>query len=147
MSFQQAEKIATELLEIFQQLFKQRETFVCLSLFDKSSYKSDILPDIIYKTIRDNRHFELTFWDDPDDLGYSSILPDYDPSTYVLCYIIEKRSNGEKKYEMTFGFDIEKRTFLELFELVHYNTVGILREYPDMNSELESQLKNIVIIN
>lgn len=102
--------------------------------------------DIIYKLFMGNRWFEITLFDDPYDCGYCSMLPDYNPSTYVLCDIIEKRPNGDKKYQMTFGFDIEKRTFLELFEVLHYNTVGILREYPDLNSQLEAELKDAVIL-
>ena len=47
---------------------------------------------------------------------------------------------------MIFGFDIEKKTFLELFEVLHYNSVGILREYPNYESKLESDLQDVVII-
>lgn len=102
--------------------------------------------DIIYKLILWNRCFEITLYNDPDDYGYCSMLPDFDSSSYVLCNIVEKRANGDKKYQMTFGFDIEKRTFLELFEVVHYNAVGILREYPNLNCQLETELKDVVIL-
>lgn len=102
--------------------------------------------NIIYQVVWDNRYFEITLFDDPDDLGYCSLLHDYDSSTYVLCDMVEKRPNGDKKYQMTFGFDIQKSTFLELFEVLHYNTVGILREYPNYESQLESELKDVVII-
>ena len=109
--------------------------------------KDEYRLDIIYKYIRDNRYFEITLFDEPDDLGYCSILPNYDPSTYVICNIVEKRVDGSKKYEMAFGFDIEKGTFLELFEIVHYNSVGILREYPNLNTPLEAELKGTIILN
>ncbi len=102
--------------------------------------------DIIYTVIWKNRCFEITLFDDPDDLGYCSLLHDYDPSTYVLCDIVENRPNGDKKYQMTFGFDIEKGTFLELFEVLHFNAVGILREYPNLDSQLESELKDVAIL-
>ncbi|MBQ2835424.1 MAG: hypothetical protein IJE68_01120 [Clostridia bacterium] len=102
--------------------------------------------DIIYTVIWKNRCFEITLFDDPDDFGYCSLLHDYDSSTYVLCDIVEKRQNGDKKYQMTFGFDIEKGTFLELFEVLHYNTVGTLREYPNLDSQLESELKDVAIL-
>ena len=55
--------------------------------------------------------------------------------------------NCTPKYEMTFGFDIEKGTFLKLFEVVHYNTVGILREYPNLGTRLETELKDTVILS
>ena len=102
--------------------------------------------DIIYKYIQDNRYFEITLFDEPDDCGYCSMLPDYEPSTYVLCNIVEKRANGSKKTEVAFGFDIEKRTFLELFEVVHYNTTVILREYQNFNTPIEEVLKDAIII-
>ena len=125
MSYEQAVKIASDMLDVFQSMFEQRQHPL---KFNSCEY--DESPNIIYKykVVRNNRHFEVSFWDFPDNLGFCSILPEFDPFTYVTCDIVEKRSNGDKKYEMTFGFNIEKGTFLELFELVHYNTVGILRE-------------------
>jgi len=113
-----------------------------LSVNNASEYRLDI----VYKLVLNNRCFEITLFDDPDDLGYCSMIPDYDPSTYVVCDIVEKRTNGNKKYQMTFGFDLEKKTFLELFEVLHFNAVGILREYPNLNSKLEAELKDTVIL-
>lgn len=112
----------------------------------KKKLDNDYCPDIIYKVVWRNRYFEITLWDDPDDLGYCSLLDDFDSSTYVLCDMVERRPNGSKKYQMTFGFDIQKKTFLELFEVLHYNTVGILREYPNYESKLEAELQDVVII-
>jgi len=184
MTFEQAAKIANDLLDSFQLLFsieplrlstcsqnirtkvktftilpnkvvltgslpfrKRKKRSILSILGSKTDATSDEFHlDIIYKLIRNNRCFEITLFDDPDYLGYCSMLPDYNPYSYVVCNIVEKRPNGEKKYEMCFGFDIEKSTFLELFEVVHYNTVGIRREYPNLNCRLESELKDVVIL-
>lgn len=108
--------------------------------------KSEFRLDIIYKIIIGNRCFEITLYKDPDACGYCSMYPDPDgryvddSSPYVLCNIIEERSNGKKKYEMIFGFDIEKKTFLELFELIHYTATDVVREYWD--SRLEAELRD-----
>ena len=150
MSFEQAAKIATELLYVFQQLFELSEVPIKLNIRDEEESQLDYeWANIIYhvKDTANSRHFELSFFGDPDDLGYCSILPDYNPSTYVICDIVEKRPDKNKKYEMTFGFDIEKGTFLELFEIVHYNTVGVLREYPNLNTPLEANLKDTILLS
>ena len=130
MLYEHAAKITNDCLDVFQAIY-------------------DLEPLRLnnpYKVIWSNRYFKITLFDDPDDLGYCSMLHNYDPSTYVLCDIIEYRSNGKTKHEMIFGFDIEKGTFLELFEILHYNVVGTLREYPNYESKIESELKDVVII-
>lgn len=70
----------------------------------------------------DGRHFEVSFYEDLAAYGCVSLLPDYDKETYMLCKLIEKRSDGSIKYVIHFGFDIEKMIFLELFELTHYTS-------------------------
>jgi hypothetical protein len=105
--------------------------------------------DIIFNVIIANkRFFRITFFEDPDKLGYCSMLPDYDASTYVLCEMVEKRANGSTKHEMIFSFDIEKKTFLELFDIIHYNTVDIRREYPvnSWNCPVEEALRDAIIL-
>ena len=150
MSYNQAAQIASDMLDIFQFLFGQYQTPIRLNLWSEEQIDSDgdSCPEIVYSVIQKEkaRHFELRFYDDPDILGYCSMLQDYDPSTYVICEIVEKRADKSKKYEFTFGFDIQKRTFLELFELTHKNTVGITRSYPNLNCRLENELKDVVII-
>jgi len=145
MSFDQAVRIVNDLLDVFQYICEKHKS-LNLNIVDVQNMDVIYTPEFVYKVTHNNRSFEMTLFDDPDDLGYCSILPDYNPSTYVLCEIVEKRSNGQRKYEFTFGFNIEKGTFLELFEVLHFNTVGILREYPNLNSELEALLKDVVLI-
>ena len=110
--------------------------------------KDDFCLDIIYGARWNGRYFRITFFDDPDKLGYCSMLPNYDPSTYVLCEMVEKRDDGSAKHEMIFSFDIEKKTFLELFDILHYNTVDIRREYPvnSWNCPFEEALRNAIIL-
>ena len=169
MSYEQALKISNDLLNAFQFLFaitpprlstlveNENTKIETYTVFNNTViHTHETLPhrnnlitdefclDIIYKLIIDNRCFEITFFEEPNDLGYATMLPNYDPFTYVLCDIVEKRPNGCKKFEMTFGFNIEKRTFEELFEVLHYNSVGILREYSCFNSLLETHLKDVV---
>lgn len=127
--------------------FRKQETNENEAASKKKKVTSDDYHlDIIYKLIQGNRCFEITLLDSPEDYGYCSMLPDFDSATYVLCDIVEKRPNRDEKYQMTFGFDIEKGTFLELFEVLHFNAVGILREYPNLDSQLESELKDVVIL-
>jgi len=110
--------------------------------------KDNFCLDLISRVIWNNRLFRISFFEDPDKLGYCSMLPDYDPSTYVLCEIVEKRANGSTKHVMIFSFDIEKKTFLELFDILHYNTVDILREYPVnyWNCPVEEALRDAIIL-
>ena len=170
MCYEQAAKISSDLLDVLQFLFDivpirlstlvekgktKIETYTVVN--DTVIHTHETLPkrknlitdefclNLIYKIIIGKRCFEITFFEEPDDLGYATMLPHYDPFTYVLCDIVEKRPNGCKKYEITFGFDIEKRTFEELFEVIHYNSVGILREYPNLNSQLELDLQDVVL--
>ena len=168
MSYEHAAKIANDLLDVVQILFKLQHPIL---LCDSSKTGKTIVTtfkllqdgvtveiaiqnankmcciDRMYKLVQNNRYFEITFFSDPDDMGYCSMLPDFNSSTYVLCYIQEKRENGDLKHEMSFGLDIEKGTFLELFELIHYNVDNIVRRYPEVyNSPLENELKDSVIL-
>lgn len=169
MTYEQAAKIASDMLDVLEAVYEIYPLSLCTSIENgettvktfefsresvtlKTSFTSIVNGEYcasnLYKIVRNNRHFEITLFDEPDELGYVSILPftEYDTETYVVFDIVEKRSNGNVKYEMVFGVDIEKRIFLELFELVHYNVNDILREYPNLNSRLETELKNTVVI-
>lgn len=168
MTYEQAAKIASDMLDVLEAVYEIYPLSLCTSIengettvktfeFSRESVtlKTSFTPRVngeycgsnLYKIVRNNRHFEITLFNEPDELGYVSILPftEYDPETYVVFDIVEKRFNGNVKYEMVFGIDIEKGMFLELFELVYYNANDILREYPNLNSRLETELKNTVI--
>lgn len=110
--------------------------------------EDDFCLDLISRVIWKDRYFRICFFQNPDDLGYCSMLPDYDSSTYVLCEIMEKRADGSTKHEMIFSFDIEKKTFLELFDILHYNLVDIRREYPVnyWNCPVEEALRDALIL-
>ena len=167
MSYDQAAKIAHDCLHVLKILYEKEplrlststeceetkiKTFHFLPnkmivYFDSRSNDEEYHLDILYQVIYENRCFEITLLNDPDDCGYYSELDYFNSSTYVLCEIVEKRPNGEKKYEMTFGFDIQKKTFLELFDIVHYNTQNMIRVYiTSPTSRLEKNLKNVVIL-
>ena len=171
MTLEHAVDIVNDLLNIFQAFFELHPFFRFSKLvengqtqittitfeaigkvFLEKTYgprvKNDFCLDIIYKIIWNKRNFQITFFDNPDDLGYCSMLPDYDPSTYILCEIVEKRTDGSKKHEMIFSFDIEKKTFLELFDILHYNSTNIIREYPInyWNCPVEEALKDAIIL-
>lgn len=121
---------------------------VSLGSYYRPRVEDDFCLDLVYKVIWNKRCFQISFFEEPDSLGYCSMLPDYDPFTYVLCEIVEKRSDGSTKHEMIFSFDIEKRTFLELFDILHYNTVDIRREYPvnSWNCPVEEALRDAIIL-
>ena len=93
--------------------------------------------DVLTATFR-NRKFEVIIYDTPDCLGYNSVISDFDYETYLCAIISELRGDGSKKYSMTFGFDIEKMQFLELFDLQYINQCGVIRE-PENVYELEKK--------
>lgn len=105
-----------------------------------------VLTNHVYKLIWYNRLFYVTFYTSPKVYSYYSALPNFDITPYIFCSIIEMQNSVYKKYEMNFGLDIEKGTFLELFDVIHFNTTGIIREYPNLNTPLEAELKDVVII-
>lgn len=98
----------------------------------------------IYRVVTKGRIFEFSIWDSEDDFGYCSMCPDYNPETYVFCNIMEKRNDERVKYEMDFAFDLEKKTFLELFAIEHRNKKGLLRECKEINA-VEKELRDTVI--
>ena len=80
----------------------------------------------------------MLFYDAPDDIGYSSILPNYDSETYICADISELREDNSEMSEIIFGFDIEKMHFLELFELFYVNKINFSR-VPQSIDELEKK--------
>lgn len=164
----QARKIADELLEAFKVLFQatavrftnsiiggqQVITTVnfdstsdsCLSIvIEIVSYENsdEYHLDNVYSVIMGDRSFEITIYNSPEDYGYYSTLPDYDSGSYVFCNITEKRPDGTTLYEMSFGFDIKAKTFVELFDIDHHNLDGVVREGFD---SIESLLKGRIIL-
>ena len=94
-----------------------------------------------------NNNIQITFYNSPRSLGYYSALPNYLKIKYVLCDIKETY-NGRLKYEMVFGFDSEKMTFLELFDIIHRETRNLTKESSESDIDfIESQLKNNVLSN
>ena len=85
-----------------------------------------------------NRNFKFTVYDSPDGVGYNSVLPDYDPETYLCVNFFELREDNSTKYEITFGFDVEKMQFLELFDFTFTNKIGFCR-VPQSIDELEKK--------
>ena len=171
MTFEHAISIANDMLDVFQAFIEVHPFFrlstsvengqtkyitikfntngkVTIGISYGPKVKDEFCLDLIYRVIWNGRHFRISFFEDPDKLGYCSMLPDYDPSTYVLCEIVEERADGSRKQEMTFSFDIKKKTFLELFEILHYNTVDIIRAYPVnyWNCPVEEALRDAIIL-
>lgn len=85
-----------------------------------------------------SQRFEVTLYSSPEDCGYYSLLPNYDELAYVFCIIQEKDIHGKIKREMCFGFDSEKRTFLELFDIDFHSKDGNIYRAED---SIESELK------
>ena len=74
--------------------------------------KTEWITENEYEIFVKNRHFVIEVFNTADDLGYNSILPDYDPGTYVCVEIRELYSTDGVKNSAIFSFDIEKMTFL-----------------------------------
>ncbi len=98
----------------------------------------DFIETNIYNVSIGNRKFKMLFYDAPDDIGYSSILPNYDSETYICADISELREDNSEMSEIIFGFDIEKMHFLELFELFYVNKINFSR-VPQSIDELEKK--------
>lgn len=130
-----------------------KTSVICSDELDKASIEYDIVfytnsekyyKDNFYLLICNNRKFEITLYDSPECDGHYSFSPDYDDFTYVYCHIIERQENDTIKYEMKFGFDIEKKTFLELFILDEHSSNIII---PYDNDLIESHLKGKIILD
>lgn len=164
MSKEDGIKIAKDLLSVISKLLRHIP-ICCVSVVDKKQTVKDLyivsnlnkvkinriysLSTIEFEEtprctfILDGRHFEISFYDNPEDAGNYSLLADYNKETYVFCAISEKRPSGNTKYEMSFGFDVEKMTFLELFDLYHYPDISNCVRRPNYDDmlEIESTLK------
>ena len=140
-------------LAILKKCCRQTKTSViCSDELDKAFIEYDIVSytnsekyhkDNYYSLICNNRKFEITLYDSPECDGHYSLLYDYDDSTYVYCHIIEMQENNTIKYEMKFGFDIESKTFLELFILDSHESNIVI---PSSNDLIENHLKGKIII-
>ena len=90
------------------------------------------------------RHFIIEVFNTAEDFGYYSLLPDYDPDTYVCVGIRELYStdyfSDDVKYSVILSFDIEKMIFLELFEIELINDV--CRKEPKDIDRIEEYFKN-----
>lgn len=94
--------------------------------------------DNVYLLVSENRVFDITFYNSPEDCGYYSVLPSYDNETYIFCIIKELRPSDKTKYRICFGFDIEKNSFIELFDIDYHNINGFIRKAGD---SIEEELK------
>lgn len=97
--------------------------------------------DNVYELHWKKQKFEVTLYSSPEECGYISVLPNYDDLAYVFCIIQEKRS-GSIQYEMCFGFDSEKKSFLELFDIDLHSFNGIIFSAED---SIESKLQGRII--
>lgn len=132
---------------VFYDLLKVNKTRVekrIINYKDSDEYHLDYVYELQQKRYsnifgRDGmRKFEITLYSSPEDCGYFSLLPNYDDLAYIFCIIQEKERNGKIKHEMCFGFDSEKRTFLELFDIDLHAKDGTIYRAED---SIESQLK------
>ena len=87
--------------------------------------KDDV--EITYRVVQNGRIYKIQLWDSEDSFGYMSCSPAWNPATYVFCNFKEEREDGSKRCEMDFAFDIEKKTFVELFEIEHFNKNDLIR--------------------
>lgn len=94
--------------------------------------------DNVYKLYWKKQRFEVTLYSSPEDCGYFSLLPNYEDLEYTFCIIQEKDWTGVIKHEMCFGFDSEKRTFLELFDIDYHSKEGTIYKAED---SIESELR------
>jgi len=111
-----------------------------------TSTDSENNSDLAYKFFYNNRIFKIEVAQNEDIYGYFSCLPSIDRETYVFCSITEyRKEDGKERATMDFAFDIEKRTFVELFLIEHYNKQGLVRECQMVNY-IESILSGKEII-
>jgi len=89
--------------------------------------------ELEYSILYNEHVYKIEILQNEDLFGYVSCLPSIDRSTYVFCNIIEYHQDGKKRCEMDFAFDIEKRTFVELFSIEHFNKEGLIRQCQQIN--------------
>ncbi len=100
--------------------------------------------DNVYELYWKNRRFVATIYVSPEECGYYSVLPNYCELDYYLCIIEEKNPLGYMKNQMCFGFDFEKKVFLELFDIDYRSSYdGIIYSAED---SVESRLQGTIII-
>ena len=99
-----------------------------------------------HKLVWRNSFFVIKFYSSPEDCGYYSALPNYEDLRYVLCNIVEVL-NCRHKYEMSFGFDSERMTFLELFD-IDYRLANdyIIESQEEYLNSIEAQLRGTSLI-
>jgi hypothetical protein len=101
---------------------------------------------VLYRVLFRDKIYQIYIADSEEDVGYYSALSlNYNPETYVCCCFEEGRSDKSKRCEICFAFDIEKKTFVELFEISHYNKNGVTRECCDID-HIEKLLSGKVIL-
>lgn len=98
--------------------------------------------DNVYEFFWKRRKIQVTLYSSPEECGYYSLLPDSEKLAYVFCIIEEKERGNTTKNEMCFGFDSQKKTFLELFDIDHHFYATIFRA----EDSIEEKLKGRVII-
>ena len=83
--------------------------------------------EVVYKVLYEGKIYKIELWDSEDTYGYRSCSPKWDPETYIFCNFKEERADGTKRCEMDFAFDIEKKTFVELFLIEYFNNSDLIR--------------------
>lgn len=141
LSDMEALGIANTLLEVFKSMYhaiSMKLTTTALEGQQVRIYNLDNIYEINWK----NRMFRITLYSSPEECGYYSVLPDYRELDYTFCIIQEKRRFGPTKYEMCFGFDSQKRIFLELFDIDFHELNGMIFESGD---SVETRLQGRII--
>lgn len=102
--------------------------------------------EITYRVIKKGRIYKIQLWDSEKSFGYMSCSSAWNPATYIFCNFKEERDDGSKRCEMDFAFDIEKKTFVELFEIEYFNKSDLIRRCEKIE-QIENFLFGKVILD
>lgn len=97
---------------------------------------------VTYRVEFPDRTFEIFFANSGDICDNHSKLDNYPRDTYLYCDFLEKRKDESWKYNFSFAIDIEKGTFLELFELNYWNQIDytyVFQEIDKFEKELSGR--------
>ena len=144
----------TSLIDYFNETERNSRIMVLIDA-DKKTKKVCKVPtdyenglSIFYHLIYNNRTYEIFVCDSPRIHGYYSYYCDFEPETYLFCYVSELRNNWQVKEEIEFSINIEKGTFLELFGVTHQMPNKYYRncQAKDIDT-IESMFKDKVILD
>ena len=106
-------------------------------LMARTRYVTDATEDdwaVTYVVLFPDKTYEMFFAQHGEEMfDHTPDLSSCEEDAYLYCNFLEKRTDGSWKYETSFAIDIEKGTFLELFEAIYWNQDDYMRVFYEVD--------------